>query len=418
MKKRIIALLMIAVLLLSMVGCGENSGGEKGNGRKTANNGTGKTQELTGGTASETPDVTMPSDSFNKGYANFALKLLAACYQNDNILISPYSVYAALCLVEGGASGDTLKEMETLLGCSREDSANAIAYLMRYGEAKSVVRTANSIWVNSNVKMTVEQNFLKKAGNYFRASVFSAPFSDQYTLSDINDWVKENTKGRIPKILDQLTDEQIMVLINAMTFDGTWKDPFEEEFNEKDADFYCKDGSTKKVELMKGGAERYFEDNKMTGFDRKYENGYTFRAILPKDGVSLEEIVNSFNFFSVPYKRASSISVAMPKFDNESTVQMEDILAQLGMGLAFSDYANFSEITKDINLKVNSVIHKTYISVDETGTKAAAATAITMDVACALEEPLQHYEVRLDHPFVYMIMDDANNVPLFVGIYQ
>ena len=97
---------------------------------------------------------------------------------------------------------------------------------------------------------------------------------------------------------------------------------------------------------------------------------------------------------------------------------MEDILAQLGMGLAFSDYANFSEITKDINLKVNSVIHKTYISVDETGTKAAAATAITMDVACALEEPLQHYEVRLDHPFVYMIMDDANNVPLFVGIYQ
>ena len=413
--KKIISGLLIMILLLSLTACGADESdkkkGSKRNGSEVA------AQELTAGSASETPEVHVPGPDFSEGFNAFSVNLLLQCYKKgQNILISPYSVYAAVSMLNNGASKETKKQIEEMFGVSADVSNNAVAYLMQYGDKKDIVRTANSIWLNENLKMSVKDAFLKTCGNYYRSAVMRAPFSDSETLEAINNWVDENTKHRIKKVLDSLTDDQAMVLINAMTFDGIWREPFYEDDTAKKP-FYHADGSEEEINMMFGSADRYFENDYMTGMDKKYENGYSFRAILPKDGHTLEDVLAAFDFTNVPYRPSSGITVSMPKFEDRSEVTLNNMLKRLGMEDAFTSKADFSAITEDEKLMVSQVIHKTFIKVDEKGTEAAAVTAITMEAACVME-PEPYYYVNLDHPFLYMIMDDINNIPLFIGVFQ
>ena len=413
--KKIISGLLIMILLLSLTACGADESdkkkGSKRNGSEVA------AQELTAGSASETPEVYVPGADFSEGFNAFSVNLLLQCYKKgQNILISPYSVYAAVSMLNNGASKETKKQIEEMFGVSADVSNNAVAYLMQYGDKKDIVKTANSIWLNENLKMSVKDAFLKTCGNYYRSAVMRAPFSDSETLEAINNWVDENTKHRIKKVLNSLTDDQAMVLINAMTFDGIWREPFYEDDTAKKP-FYHADGSKEEINMMFGSADRYFENDYMTGMDKKYENGYSFRAILPKDGHTLEDVLAAFDFTNVPYRPSSGITVSMPKFEDRSEVTLNEMLKRLGMEDAFTSKADFSAITEDEKLMVSQVIHKTFIKVDEKGTEAAAVTAITMEAACVME-PEPYYYVNLDHPFLYMIMDDINNIPLFIGVFQ
>ena len=414
--KKIISGLLIMILLLSLTACGSEESDKK-NGTKRGGSKEIAAQELTAGSATETPEVTIPGPDFSEGYNAFAVKLFLQCYQKgQNVLLSPYSVYAAVSMLNNGASGETKRQIEQMFGCSADISNNAVAYLMQYGDKKDIVKTANSIWLNENLKMEVKDAFLKTCGNYYRSAVMRAPFSEAGTLEAINKWADENTKHRISKVLDSLTDDQAMVLINAMTFDGIWQDPFYEEDTQMKP-FYHANGTEEDVNMMLGDAERYFENDIMTGMDKKYENGYSFRAILPKEGYTLEDVIAAFDFAKVPYKPSSGITVSMPKFEDRSEVGLKNMLNNLGMQDAFTSLADFSAITEDQKLIVSAVIHKTFIKVDEKGTEAAAVTAITLEAACVME-PEPYYYVNLDHPFIYMIMDDYNNVPLFIGVYQ
>ena len=413
--KKIISGLLIMILLLSLTACGaEESDKKKGSKR----NGSEVTaQELTAGSASETPEVHVPGPDFSEGFNAFSVNMLLQCYkQGQNILLSPYSVYAAISMLNNGANGETKKQIEEMFGCSADVSNNAVAYLMQYGDKKEIVRTANSIWLNEDMKMKVKDAFLKTCGNYYRSAVMRAPFSDPGTVEAVNNWVDENTKHRISKILDRLTDEQAMILINAVTFDGIWKDPFFEEATEKKP-FYHANGNEEEIDMMTGEAERYFENERMTGMDKLYENGYSFRAILPKDGYTIEDVISAFDFNAVPYMQSSGITVSMPKFEDRSEMGLVDALKELGMTDAFTSKADFFAITEDQKLFVSEVIHKTFIKVDEKGTEAAAVTAVTLEAACVME-PYPYYYVNLDHPFIYMIMDDINNIPLFIGVFQ
>lgn len=355
------------------------------------------------------------AEDFRTGIRKFAAKLLAKSYQGETIMVSPLSLYAALGMLVNGAEGETLSELETMLGCSADTLSKCILYLNTVSEEKDVVRMANSIWINSGVPFTAKQGFLDKCGTYYRSAVMKAPFTDPKTVEAINNWVKEHTKGRIDKIVDALTDLQVMVLINALTFDGTWEDAFEEEATEKDAKFYTA-GGTKKVDMMNGFADRYFEDGDMVGFEKDYKQGYLFRAYLPKDGKTVSDIMEKLSEApAIPYQQATTIRIAMPKFEESSTIGMTEILKELGMKKAFTDAAEFKGIS-DTEVHVSSVLQKTYIKVHEKGTEAAAVTGILIEANCVREEVFR--EVRLDHPFVYEIVDITGNIPMFIGVYE
>ena len=145
------------------------------------------------------------TDGFQKGYRNFNAKLLAECYQGETMMVSPFSLYAALGMLGNGASGETLKEMEQLFGCSVEEASKAVLYLMLRSEEADVVRIADSIWIEDGTP--VNDAFLSRCGLYYRSSVMRAHLPAESTIQKINDWVNEHTKGRIEKILDKIDDD-------------------------------------------------------------------------------------------------------------------------------------------------------------------------------------------------------------------
>ncbi|MBO4325141.1 MAG: serpin family protein [Lachnospiraceae bacterium] len=423
-----VALILAAVMLVLMTACTGSNDKPKGRsgavkeptGTPAAESGT---KELTKTSSGEAPDPGKLAQTFEraedyrKGIRSFAAKLLLGSYKGETVMVSPISVYAALGMLANGAEGETLKEMETMFGCSADTLNQVICYMNQCSKDSDVVRMANSIWLNSDWDFNVPDEFLKTCGTYYQSSVMKAPFRNPQTLKDINDWVKTNTKNRIDSILDSLSDDEVMVLINAITFDGVWEEPFTEDATKKDADFHRADGTIKKVDLMSGEADRYFEDDDMTGFEKWYKNGYYFRAYLPKDGKTVSDIAKKLATVSeIPYQNASEIYVKIPKFKEESTIGLNDILAGLGMKKAFTSDAEFARLA-DIPVNISKVIQKTYIKMDEHGTEAAAVTAITIEANCYNTETIIR-SVTLDHPFVYEIIDSKSDTPLFIGIYE
>lgn len=428
-RRKWLAVGLVTVMMILAVGCGQNDSpsgdvnkGGKRTGNQTATPANTMSEDLTKSSSLAAPDANklaeafFAADDFQKGIRVFAANLLAKSYNGETIMVSPFSLYAALGMVACGAEGKTLEEMEALFGCSAETLANVALYLNMKSEEANVVRMANSIWLNSGVGFTAKEDFLKTCGTYYRSAVMKAPFSSPKTLEEINAWVKDKSKGRIDKILDALSDEQVMVLINALTFDGTWRDPFDESRTEKEAKFYQANGNVKPVDMMRGEADDYFEDQDMVGFVKCYRDGYLFRAYMPKDGRSVSDIMNKLKENpELPYQTATQIYIGMPKFKESSSVSLNDILKDLGMKKAFMYDAEFGKMS-DTQVYISKVIQKTYIEVDETGTKAAAVTGITVDANCIMEEVIR--QVTLDHPFVYEIVDASGNIPLFIGVYE
>ena len=226
---------------------------------------------------------------------------------------------------------------------------------------------------------------------------------------------------RIPEILDQIPPEAIMYLVNALAFEAEWSEIYEKH-QVKDGEFTKEDGTKQDVKFMYGSEGTYFEDEKATGFMKRYKGGkYAFVAMLPNEGVSVSEYIASLTGESLnallSNPQYGTVHTSMPKFETEHTVEMAEILKGMGMTEAFDMYnADFEGLGTSTagNIYISRVLHKTFISVGEKGTKAGAATVVEMaDDAAA--EPQEPKEVYLDRPFVYMLIDCENNIPFFIG---
>ncbi len=360
----------------------------------------------------------------NEAVTDFAIRLFRASEETGkNTLISPLSVLCALAMTANGAEEGTLEEMEMVLGMSKE-ALNL--YLHSYmenlprGEAYKL-NLANSIWFKDNESLTVSEDFLQTNADYYGADIYQAPFDEQ-TCADINNWVKEKTDGMIPKMLDQLTPDAVMCLINALAFEAQWAEVYK-DIQVREGVFTKEDGATYEVEFMHGEERTYLEDEKATGFMKPYKGGkYAFVALLPKEGVSVSEYVASLNGTALHNLLSNPTNVkvitAIPKFETAYDVEMNDILKEMGMPTAFdADHADFSALGQSTkgNIYISMVLHKTYISVAEQGTRAGAATSVITYAGGALLEPEEWKEVRLDRPFVYMLIDCEKNIPFFIG---
>ena len=360
-------------------------------------------------------------DRFVYSQADFGLKLFKMSIKNDqNSLVSPLSVMLALAMTANGADGATLSEMETLLGGDIPlDELNE--YLHTYwsrlpSDEKAKLNIANSIWFRDDDKaIEVEKDFLKKNADYYGASAYKSPF-DESTAKDINNWVKHNTDGMISKIVDEISPETVMYLINAICFDAEWAAPYDSKSDVYSGTFYGLSGNTE-VELMRSEEGRYVTDENACGFIKSYKNGYSFMAILPNEGMSLADYIDTLEGDDLVklYKNPEYVTVnaTLPKFKYDYTVNLNDPLEALGMKGAFS--GGFSRMGRSTwgELHVGSVLHKTFIEVDNMGTRAAAVTSVSIEAECA--EPTMPKTVKLDRPFLYAIVDNSTGLPIFIG---
>ena len=380
-------------------------------------------EDLMNGISPNNPPMIEDMRDGNIALSDFGLRLLRACENSDkNTLISPLSVILALSMTANGADGQTKAQMEQVLGMSIEDLNS---YLYSYSASlpqgeKYKLAIADSIWIKDDSRLKVFEAFLQSNANYYSADVYKVPFNKK-TLFDINSWVKEKTDNMIPGVLNDIPDEALIYIINALAFEAEWSSLYKKA-QVRDDIFTTEDGKEQQVELMFSTEHRYLEDSLAKGFIKYYKAGkYAFAALLPNEGVSMRDYIASLDGEKLASllgnATGAEVICALPKFECEYSIEMSDILSGMGMSDAFSPKnADFSSLGSydDGNIFISNIIHKTYIEVGERGTRAGAVTAIAMDGAAAgpEEEPKKVY---LNRPFVYMLIDCENNVPFFIG---
>lgn len=406
----VLSLLLVCTMAVNLAGCAAQV----------------QAADLMDGMQAGTVNGKAADDGFILSEMGLAVKLFQSAVsesRDENILISPLSVQLALAMTANGAAGQTRTEMETLLGggISLEDLNE---YLYTYvnslpsGE-KYKLQIANSIWFRDDEgRLTVEKDFLQRNADYYGAQAYKSPFDGQ-TLTDINAWVKDHTDGMIDKILEEIDEDAVMYLINALVFDAQWKNVYDKA-DVRSGTFTGITGEARTVEMMHSEESKFLQDEQATGFIKDYMDGkYSFAALLPNKDIDIYDYIAGLTdeglLNTLRNARSGMVIATLPKFSYEYALSMNDVLKALGMPSAFTgSTADFSRLGQSSrgNLYIAEVLHKTFISVDELGTKAGAVTKVQMNDECAV---ISEWIVELNRPFVYMIIDNATGLPVFIG---
>ncbi len=359
------------------------------------------------------------------------------CNSGENSMISPLSIYTALSMAANGAGGKTKEEMNAILGneCTTEEINEYLNNYITNINNGDILRTANSLFVMEDNGVVVDPGFVDLIRKDYFAEVFYEPANND-TVDKINAWVGENTKGMIDKILeyDSLNQYTAAHLLNAVSFEAQWEDQYT-EYDIKRRTFNNYGGSTAQVDFLCGIEDRYLSDDKAVGFMKDYSTPrlynaetdkfdsperYCFLAILPNENVGVDGYIEQMNDTTIKDLVASAtysqVNTAIPKFSFDSTYALADVLKDMGMKTAFDMHkADFSHLAthEDGNIYISSVTHKTHIELDENGTKAAAVTDIGFDIESEMPAPIT--DIILDRPFIFVIYDRNNNIPVFIG---
>ena len=406
----ILSLIMVCSMAVNLTGCATKV----------------QAADLMEGVNANTVTGKAADDAFTQAQMRLAVDLFQSSVlesKDENVLISPLSIQLALAMTANGADGDTKAEMEALLGgeISLEDLNEYLySYVNNLPSAeKHKLQIANSIWFRDDEgRLQVEKDFLQKNADYYGAQAYKAAFDDQ-TLKDINNWVKDHTDGMIDSILDQIDEDAVMYLINALVFDAEWQHVYDKSDVYK-GKFTNLGGTEKQVDMMHSEETVYLQDENATGFMKPYSGSkYSFAAMLPNEGVDIYEYIEGLTgeelMKTLSTPQLGMVMATLPKFSYEYELTMNDVLKELGMPSAFSgSTAAFSKMAHSSrgNIYIGDVLHKTFISVDELGTKAGAVTKVQMNDESA---PMSEWVVTLNRPFVYMIIDNETNLPVFIG---
>lgn len=385
----------------------------------------------TGINLDEVSKTTYDQKTMDELYRKYCFDLFCQTVQDygsgTNIMISPASVMMALDMVAAGAKGESLDQLTALFATGQgplTQQAYASALMDRINEAEGVdFSCANAVWSNKTILGdSVVPEYITYIQDTFNAEYNVSKFSNK-TPGEINDWVDKHTEHMIEKVIDDLDPSDVMVLVNAISFDAKWEDPYEYE-QVREAEFTKWDGSTQKVDFLYGMENNYFETEKATGFMKAYEGGqYSFLTILPADeNMSANDFVKSFTaedyeefISSVSYEY--EVVTRMPVFKYDFQCLMNKTIKNLGATDVFSSAtADLSGIAGEPgDIYVSQVIHKTHIEVDAEGTKAAAVTAIELRAGAAAPMEHEYRYVQCDRPYVYAIIDNETMAPVFIG---
>lgn len=358
------------------------------------------------------------SSQFVDATADFSVKLFQKSIKKDtNSLVSPLSVSLALGMTANGAAGETLTQLQSVLGGGMELSELNRNYYNLVKETASdegsKIQIGNSIWYR-NQGLQVKKDFLQRNADYFGAGAFQLDFSKQTTVDKINSWVKEHTGGKIDKMVDSIDPGTMMYLINTLYFEDDWQAVYS---SSQEADFKTVDG-TVQVPFMKS-TEHYIHDENSEGMLKPFKDSrYAFAAVLPKEGVSMEDYISGMtgeSFLNLMRSADGMADCSLPKFKYEYQVDLNNPLKALGLINGFDpELADFNNMgtTSLGKLYISNVLHKTFIQVDEAGAKAGAATETQMSVTGM---PLDLKSIDFNRPFVFAIIDTQTNLPIFLG---
>jgi serpin B len=355
---------------------------------------------------------------------SFTFKLLNKIPANStkNVMVSPLSISLALSMALNGAETTTKTAMINTLGFGglTVDEINQI-YLdlitaLKQADPKVVMNVANSIWIRKNYP--VLDPFLTTNQKYYDATISRLDF-DITGLNTINAWVNEKTNTKIPKILDQISANEIMFLINAVYFNGQWKIQFDKTKTQNE-NFTLSSGGSVSVPMMKG--KELLGYSVQTGYKAlkmNYGRGkFGMTLLLPDDGKTPEQILSQLTpaaFVALENSLSTTVKtdVWLPKFKFSYDCDLKEILSALGMSIAFVDgQADFSKINSTDKLFITKVKHKTFIDVNEEGTEAAAVTSIGIGVtSIGPSEPIFH----ATKPFLFFITEEDTQAIIFTG---
>jgi serpin B len=358
----------------------------------------------------------------NNHFAFSLLREVSGAEKRENVFLSPTSASLVLAMAMNGAAGETYAAMRDALGLERADTARindayrGLVGLLRGLDPAVTMRIANSVWYRQG--FAFEPSFLETARRYYDAEVAGLDFSNPSALRTINAWVDSATNGRIEEIVERISPDDVMFLINAVYFKGTWVQAFDPKLT-RNAPFTLANGNSIEVPVMhrEGARIRHGSGEGFEVGELPYGRGaYAMTIVLPAEGQDIDAFVARLT----PERWAeitatlqdATIDVALPKFRLEYERELNDALKALGMTPAFApDRADFSRMAKSAprKLYISAVKQKSYVDVDEQGTEAAAATSVGIRVTSLAPS------FRVDRPFVVAIRERLSGTILFLG---
>ncbi len=360
---------------------------------------------------------------------NFSFELYRNIYNSEkedkNIMVSPLSVSLALAMTYNGADGETKEAMEKTLkvyGLTPEEINNTYYQLLRTLKSldpKVLLEIANAIFYRNDFQ--VEKDFIAVNKKYYDAEVSPLDFASEQATETINGWVADKTHDKIENIIEQITPDQVMFLLNAIYFKGMWQ----KEFNEKSTQeltFYPEKGESFNTEMMQRlDTLPYTKNDLFSAIELSYGKGsYNMYVFLPGDEKTVKDITNELNEknwknWLESFTITKNVDIKLPRFKYEYEITLNDVLSQMGMGIAFSgSKADFSGISKKDNLFIDYVKHKSFIEVNEEGTEAAAVTVVAIARTSLAPRP-QKIPFIVNKPFMYAITEKSTGAILFMG---
>lgn len=361
-------------------------------------------------------------DSANKFAFDLFKPIVNEASGSENLMISPFSITSALSMVLNGAAGETYDAVRHTLrydGKTIEEVNETYLRLMKEMvpvDPRVVMEIANSVWVEK--RLVVKEPYINALKTWYLAEARNIDVTDPNAVDIVNSWIEEKTHDRIQDMLDYLSPDLAMLLINAIYFDGKWRYRFDAE-DTQNRPFYITPGESVQVPMM------YQEENfavagtaNATLVELPYGQGnYSMVVMLPDEGVSLPEVAATLSsedweewMHQLSYG-SSEVQLSLPKFEYEYKRSLNDDLVRLGMGVAFDpDNADFSNIT-DQDIFISRVLHQTFIKTDEEGTEAAAATVVEFEFTSIPSATV----VNVNRPFLYFIRETTTGTIVFMG---
>ena len=343
---------------------------------------------------------------------------ISAAQPGENVFISPLSASMALGMTLNGAAGETQTAMRGTLGFGSlsdqeiNEAYESLIALLRGIDPTTDFRIANSVWYRAG--FPVEASFVETVERYFDARVEGLDFASSSALSTINGWTSEATNGKIPTILDQITPDNMMFLINAIYFKGSWRSRFDPSAT-MDAPFHAAGGVQQTAKLMYQSTDLpYFETEQFQAVDLQYGNSaFAMTVLLPRAGVDIDQLAGSIAESAWNGFRKAKVNLHFPKVRLEYERIMNPDLTALGMGIAFeagrADFTRLSPLGRE--LFISFVKQKTFVDINEEGTEAAAATVVAIDLTSAPAS----YDMRVDRPYLVAIRERFSGTILFIG---
>ena len=339
----------------------------------------------------------------------------------ENLFISPFSVNMALSMTLNGAAGSTKTGMENTLGFSGKPASQINDYNLFLSEQlqgidKNVIFSiANSIWYRKS--FTVIPSFITTNHIYYNAEVSPLDFDSPSAVSTINNWVSTKTNKAIPTIIDNISSDKVMYLINALYFKGSWRNKFEAS-KTSDQNFNKEDHTVIKCKMMyQESTYRCFVRDTLSAIEMPYGQGnFVMTVLVPGAGKTTSGLIAGFNADN--WKKwndamdSSKVKISLPRFKISYENTLNDLLSSMGMTDAFNpNIADFTRINTDGGLYISEVKHKTMVDVNEEGTTAAAVTSVGMSTT-AIQLPLV---INVNKPFVFVISEKTTGAILFTG---